>query len=231
VTSCRHEYKLDKTFVTHFSISGQNPTNLLAIVSSHGPPQPGRTLVVGIVTDNQDPNGQGRVKVKYPWLAPDQASDWARVVAVGGGPDRGIAFFPEINDEVLVGFEQGDIHHPYIIGGLWNGVDKPAIDSKKAVTGGKVQKRVIKTRVGHTVTLDDTDGGGGITIEDKSGNKIMLDTGSNALKIEVKGDASIEAQGNLTLKATGSVEIKGMGVKVDAGAGMADVKGTMVNLN
>jgi phage protein D len=236
VTSCRHEYKLDKTFVTHFSISGQNPSGLLAIVaphehghgSDHGS---GRGLVIGIVTDNDDPNGQGRVKVKYPALAPDQASDWARVVSVGGGAERGIAFIPEINDEVLVGFEQGDIHHPYVLGGLWNGVDKPAVDGKQAVTGGKVQQRVIKTRVGHKITLDDTDGGGGITIEDKSGNKVKLDTGSNALKIEVKGDASIEAQGNLKFKATGSVEISGMGVKVDGGGAMVDIKGSMVNLN
>ena len=231
VTNCRHEYRLDKTFVTHFNVSGQNPSSLLATLAPKEKAPSIHGVVVAIVTDNQDPDGLGRVKLKYPWLASDQESFWARIVIVGGGPERGIAFYPEIDDEVLVGFEHGDIHHPYVLGGLWNGVDKPAISNSDAIKSSKVQKRVIKTRVGHKITLDDDDGGGGITIEDKSGNSIVLDTGSNSLKVKVQGDVSIEAQGSMKLKATGSVEISGMGVKIDGGGGTVDVKGTMVNLN
>ena len=81
------------------------------------------------------------------------------------------------------------------------------------------------------ITLDDSDGGGGVTIEDKNGNKIMLDSGANKLTITVQGDASLKAQGNLTLEAQGQVQIKGMGVKVDGGAATVDVKGSMINLN
>jgi phage protein D len=231
VTGCRHEYRLDKSFVTNFSVSGQNSNTLLDTLKPADDSRTMRGLAVAIVTNNDDPDGLGRVKLKYPWLAADQESHWARVVSVGAGKERGIMFIPEIDDEVLVGFELGDIQHPYVLGGLWNGVDKPAEDQKKAVSGSKVQKRVIKTRVGHVIELDDTDGGGGITIKDKSGNTIQLDTGSNALKVKVQGDATIESQGNLTLKAQGSVEIKGMGVKVDGGGSTVDVKGSMVNLN
>ena len=239
VTGCRHEYGEDKGFVTHFTVSGQNPSSLLSLLAPQAPPPTNRGLVVGIVTDNNDPDSLGRVKVKYPWLAPDQASDWARVVSVGGGADRGISFLPEVNDEVLVGFEQGDIHYPYIIGGLWSGEDKPAITANDAVSSGKVQKRMIRTRVGHKITFDDTDGAGGIEILDKNQNSIKIDTGSDTLKIKVKGKVTIEAQSDVTIEtkakcnltATGSVEIKGMSAKLDGGGGTVTVKGTMVNIN
>jgi len=229
VTSALHTYSAHDGYTTRFSISGQNAVTLLSVLEPETATGSMTGLAIGIVTDNQDPDNQGRVKVKYPWLSPDHASDWARVVVPGGGDQRGIEFLPEINDEVLVGFELGDVHHPYVLGGLWNGQDKPPGDG--VVSGSKVQKRVIKSRTGHTVTLDDTDGGGGITIADKSGNQIQLDTGSNALKIKTQGDVTIEAQGNFSVKAQGQVEIDGMGVTVNGGAGTVDVKGSLINLN
>jgi uncharacterized protein involved in type VI secretion and phage assembly len=243
VTSCRHTYTTQDGYQTHFAISGHESTtlaDLLAPESGGGPASGGSGaraggrgagLVLGIVTDNQDPLKQGRVKVKYPWLSSDHSSDWARVASVGAGGGRGVQFVPEINDEVLVGFEQGDIHHPYVLGGLWNGVDAPPGDQGKAVSGGKVQQRVIQSRAGHVITLDDADGGGGITIQDKNGNVIRLDTASDALSIKVKGDASLECSGSLSLKASGNVAIQGTGVKIDGGGGMVEVKGAMITLN
>jgi uncharacterized protein involved in type VI secretion and phage assembly len=120
--------------------------------------------VVGIVTDLQDPEGQGRVKVKYPWFSEDHASFWARIAIVGGGSGRGVQFLPEVNDEVLIGFEMGDMHHPFILGGLWNGKDAPPKKTGEVVNGGKVQERLIKSRTGHLIILDDKDGAGGITV-------------------------------------------------------------------
>ena len=107
-----------------------------------------------------------------------------------------------------------------------------------AVSGGKVQQRVIATRAGHLITLDDTDGGGGITIQDKSGNTIALDSGGNKLTISIKGDATLtaqgnldlEAQGNLTLKAQSQLQIQGMSVSMQGSANV-DIKGTPINLN
>jgi uncharacterized protein involved in type VI secretion and phage assembly len=153
------------------------------------------------------------------------------VVSAGGGNQRGIEFLPEINDEVLVGFEQGDVHHPYVLGGLWNGQDKPPADKSKAVSGGKVQQRVIRSRAGHTITLDDNDGAGGITIADKNGNSILIDSGSNKLEITMQGDVEVKSQGKMSFKAQGPVEISGMGVKIDGGASTVDVKGSVINLN
>ncbi|HEY7479113.1 MAG TPA: VgrG-related protein [Gemmatimonadales bacterium] len=231
VTAARHTYSATDGYKTHFTISGQHSPTLLSLLAPGPNGTPTKGLVVGIVTDNQDPDGRGRVKVKFPWLTPDHASHWARVVSVGAGPERGIQFLPEINDEVLVGFEQDDVHHPYVLGGLWNGQDKPPLDTGKAVSGGKVQRRVIRSRTGHMVTLDDNDGGGGIKIEDAKGNTVELDTATNALNAKVQGDITLEATGSIKLKATGAVEVNGMGVKVNGGGGTVDVSGSVINLN
>lgn len=226
VTSTVHTYSSDG-YMTSFTASGLHPSTLISMLTSKEEQGGISGLVIALVTDNQDPKGYGRVKVKYPWLAEDQASDWARVVTPGGGNNRGLEFLPEINDEVLVGFELGDIQYPYVLGGLWNGKDALP---ERVTSGGQVQKRLIRSRSGHTITLDDSDGGGGVTIEDKNGNKITLDSASNKLSISVQGDASIEAQGNLTLQATGQLQLKGNGVTVDGGAGNTDVKGLNVNI-
>lgn len=236
VTSTQHVYNERQGYATHFSISGHYPSTLLSLIRQGERAMPASGLVIAIVTDNNDPKKQGRVKVKYPWLSGEHASDWARVIAPGVGDARGIEFLPEINDEVLVGFEMGDIHYPYVLGGLWNGQDKPP---KDVISGGKVKQRVIRSRAGHTITLDDGDNGGGITIEDSKGNKIVIDSSSNKMTITVKGDTSLSTQGNLSLGANGNVtieakgqmQIKGMGVKVDGGASTVDVKGSMINLN
>lgn len=228
VTSTLHVYRASQGYTTQFSISGHHPSTLFSLLTrGEEEPVTPMGLVIGIVTDNQDPDGYGRVKVKYPWLSSDHASDWARVVAPGAGTERGIEFLPEVNDEVLVGFEMGDIHCPYVLGGLWNGRDALP---KKVTSGSKVQQRIIRSRSGHMITLDDSDGGG-VTIEDKNGNKVVLDSSANKLTITVQGDASLQAQGNLTLEAQGQVQIKGMGVKLDGGASTVDVKGSVINLN
>lgn len=226
VTSTVHSYSAHG-YMTSFTISGLHPSTLISTVTRQEGHGSHSGLVIGIVTDNQDPEGYGRVKVKYPWLSDEQASDWARVVAPGGGSHRGIEFLPEINDEVLVGFELGDIHYPYVLGGLWNGKDAPP---EQVTRASQVQRRLIRSRAGHTILFDDDDTGGGITIEDKNGNKIVLDSASNTITLTVRGDASIKAQGNLALQATGQVQIKGNGVSIDGGAGNTDVKGLNVNI-
>lgn len=210
VTAATHRFTPKEGYTTQFSISGQTPSTFARLLqkdepsaSSHG------GVVIGIVTDNQDPKGWGRVKVKYPWLSAEHASDWARVVSVGGGAERGLQFLPEIDDEVLVGFELGDMHNPYVLGGLWNGKDPPPKKNQQIVSGGKVQQRIIRSRAGHTIVLDDSEGSSSITIEDKNGNTMKFESASNALSIDVKGNLTIDAKGNVTITAGGQVSIKG----------------------
>jgi phage protein D/phage baseplate assembly protein gpV len=231
VTSAAHVYRPDGGYTTHFTVSGYDPATLLGLLLPEPEPVAALGLVIGIVTDNADPEGQGRVKVRYPSLSGEHGSDWARVVVVGGGAERGVQFLPEVNDEVLVGFEMGDVHHPYVLGGLWNGQDPPPLPSAAAVRGGQVEQRVIRSRSGHRILLDDTEGGGGVTVEDRKGNRIVLDSAQSSLTIEVQGNASLKTSGNLTLEAAGQVKIQGMGVQVDGGGGTVDVKGSLINLN
>jgi uncharacterized protein involved in type VI secretion and phage assembly len=126
---------------------------------------------VAIVTSIEDPDSLGRVKVKFPWLRDDVESPWARLVSFMAGNARGAVFRPEVGDEVLVLFEHGDMRFPYVIGGLWNGRDAMPTERGADVSNNV---RLIKSRSGHTIVLDDTSGSEKITITDRSGNLVEL---------------------------------------------------------
>jgi uncharacterized protein involved in type VI secretion and phage assembly len=147
-------------------------------------------LVVGIVTNNKCPEKLGRVKVKFPWLHDQLESWWARIAYPMAGKERGYWWIPEIDDEVLVGFEHGDVRFPYIVGGLHNGVDKPPkCDDVTSTFGGteydygaygtkgrdfnedgKNDLRFIRSRSGHLLVFDDKNGSEKITLTDKTGS-------------------------------------------------------------
>jgi len=193
-------------------------------------------VVVGVVTNNQDPEGLGRVKVKFPWLSNKEESYWARVAAPMAGKERGFYFLPEVEDEVLIAFEHGDARFPYVLGALWHGKDKPPEINKD----GKNDVRLIKSRSGHVIRLDDTSGAEKIEIIDESGNnRIVIDAVNN--KIEITSDKDITlsaAKGTIKLNAQ-KIEIHSSAdTKIEAGAGMdvkaanvMNVKGSMVNIN
>lgn len=185
-------------------------------------------VVVGLVSNNKDEDGMNRVKVTFPWLSEDEESHWARVSCLMAGDQRGALFLPEVGDEVLVAFEHGDIDRPYVIGALWNGVDKPPITNGD----GKNNIRLIQSRSGHKVTLDDTDGSEKISVEDKSGkNSIVWDTASNTITITADKDILLSApQGKITLDAK-ELAIKSSGdAKVEAGGSMT-LKGSTIDIN
>lgn len=138
--------------------------------------------VVGVVTSVDDPDGLGRVKVSYPWLQDDAESPWARLVSFMAGNERGGVFRPEVDDEVLVVFEHGDMRRPYVIGALWNGQD--AMPEERGADADN-DLRLIKSRSGHTIVFDDTDGNEVLTINDKHGNTVEL----NADGVVVRSDA------------------------------------------
>jgi uncharacterized protein involved in type VI secretion and phage assembly len=180
-------------------------------------------LVVGVVTNNKDPEGVGRVKVSLPWLADGFESDWARIASPMAGAARGLYLLPEVDDEVLVGFEHGRLDSPFVLGALWNGKDKPPEKNDD----GKNDRRSFTSRSGHVIRLTDTKGEERIEILDKSGkNSVVVDTKTNTVTVSADTDVVVRAtKGKLTLAGDGGVEISaGKGdVKVSAGKGI-DVK-------
>jgi len=193
-------------------------------------------VVVGLVTNNKDPDKLGRVKVKFPWLSDADESSWARVAAPMAGNQRGAFFLPEVDDEVLVAFEHGDVRFPYVLGALWNGQDAPPLTNDD----GKNNVRMIKSRSGHVVKLNDDDGKETIEIIDKSGkNKIVIDTSKNTITVTTDKDITLSAaQGTIKLDAQ-KVEITSSdSTKLQAGStmnveasGTMTVKGATVNIN
>lgn len=190
-------------------------------------------VVVGVVTNNQDPAGLGRVKVKFPWLSDSEESFWARVATPTAGKGRGFYFLPEVEDEVLIAFEHGDARFPYVLGALWNGQDKPPEEPA-------IDRRVLKSTSGHAVVLDDTKDKERIEIIDKSGkNTIVIDTAKNTITITSDKDITLSASNGTIKFEAKKIEIKSSAeTAIEAGAGMdvkatgtMNVKGAMVNIN
>jgi uncharacterized protein involved in type VI secretion and phage assembly len=192
-------------------------------------------VAVAIVTNNKDPEELGRLKVKYPWRETEDESYWARITTFMAGNDMGGYFLPEVNDEVLVAFENGDIDHPIILGSLWSGKLKPPEKN----TSGKNDRRLIKSRSGHQVILDDTAGSEKIDIIDKSGrNLITIKTSSNTIEITSAQDINIKATGKISLecsqlelKAQATAKLESSGNMDLKASGNATLKGAIVMIN
>ena len=248
VTHTKHTYDSDDGYLTEFTISGRSPDTFTDLLSGGAGTNPGTNgnngpagVVMGIVTNNQDPQGQGRVKVKFPWLSADEESHWARVAMPMAGKDRGLFLLPEVDDEVLVMFDQGDVNHPYVIGSLWNGSDNPPLKTGQAVNGsGAVVQRIFKTRAGHTLLFDDSDDAPGIQIIDKTGNnKIIIDSKDNKLTVEIEGDVKLVTKGKLEVTAQQDIKVETQaalslkaqsGIEIEA-TGSVKIKGATVELN
>lgn len=157
-------------------------------------------LVLGIVSNNEDPDTMGRVKVKYHMLNQEVESDWCRVISIYAGTSRGSFFIPEVDDEVVLGFEYGDVNFPFVIGSVYNGVDKPPAGQDE---NKKNNLKRIRSRSGHEFTFDDTDGEEKITLVDcKEKRSIVIDVSGKKITIEaLDGDMDILVpEGTLTIK-------------------------------
>jgi phage protein D/phage baseplate assembly protein gpV len=209
VTSATHVYERGD-YKVHLSISGRHPQTVSGLLTAHETRDNGRVhgVVTGLVTNLNDPEDWGRVKVKYAWLG-EIESDWVRIAAPMAGSERGFYYLPEVNDEVLIAFEQGDVRHGYIVGSLWNGVDKPPKPISEVVSGGVVNQRIVQSRSGHTVILDDTDGAEQIIIRDKTGkNEMIINSSENSMAINVEGDFTVTAKGKITMTSTQDMSLE-----------------------
>ncbi len=177
-----------------------------------------------IVTDVQDPDNQGRVQIKLPFVEESDGGSalaWARLATMMAGGDRGTWFIPEVDDEVLVAFTAGDPRRPVVIGALWNGVDAPpeTMDSANNV-------RSVTSRSGHKLTFDDTAGAEKVELKTKGGHTFTLDDAAG-------GTVTLSHSNGATIKidAVGNIEITAnVKVKINAPAGL-DVTAAMVTVN
>lgn len=196
-------------------------------------------VAIGVVTNNRDDEGLGRVKVRYPWRE-DQESYWARMAVPMAGPERGTWFLPEVDDEVLLAFDQDDIRHPYVIGALWNGRDAPP----QTNDDGRNDIRQIRSRSGHELTFDDRDGAEKIEIRTQAGHVVRIDDTTGSQKIEVRDEGgsnkltiditagSVEIESAASLKLTSAqIDIEASGSMKLKSGGTLTIQGTLVRIN
>ncbi|MYT91166.1 VgrG-related protein [Streptomyces sp. SID8359] len=228
-TAAHHVLEPDGGYRTTVIVSA-SPDRSLAGLTGGGAPERGPRipgLAIGVVTDIREGKGQrGWVRLKFPWLDDTYVTDWVRTVQWGGNGGGGV-FSPEVNDEVLVGFEQGLLDSPYVLGGLYNGVDRPSEHDVPLVdkTSGKVNRRSLVSRSGNRLELLDTPRGpSGVRLA--SGNKrleVVLDERRNEIALTVLAPGSKRPQSSVTLSSSG--------ITLDAGTGNVEVKGRSVTIN
>ncbi|WP_411118069.1 VgrG-related protein [Streptomyces sp. 058-1L] len=228
-TAAHHVLEPDGGYRTTVIVSASPDRSLAGLTGggapSRGPRMPG--LAIGVVTDIREGKGQrGWVRLKFPWLDDTYVTDWVRTVQWGGNGGGGV-FSPEVNDEVLVGFEQGLLDSPYVLGGLYNGIDRPSEHDVPLVdkTSGKVNRRSLVSRSGNRLELLDTPRGpSGVRLA--SGNKrleVTLDERKNEIALSVFAPGSKRPQSSVTLSSSG--------ITLDAGTGNVEVKGRSVTIN
>lgn len=258
LTTTRHVF--DATgYRTTFTCSGRQERSVLGLAtlgatkgttSAAGAPVYG--VVVGVVSDNKDPEGLSRVRLVLPWLSEDYLTPWARVTQLGAGSDRGAAFLPEVGDEVLVAFDRGDTRVPYVVGQLWNGKDRSPHAGGLVDSAGKVARRVVRSRTGHELLLDEDRGiristsDEGYTLElgqqDRavtlhSDGTVTL-TGGGTVLVKGGADVQVEAATSLVLKGGTAVDISAPTISVTASASLdldggaaASLKAGLVRIN
>lgn len=232
LTSVRHDFRPQYGYRTHFTASNTSERSLFGAVQAAPDRDPRIAGVVpAVVTSVQDPDQLGRVKVKVPWLSDDYESGWCRTVHAGAGPKRGFVLLPEPDDEVLVSFAHGDLGHPYVLGGLFNGSDLPKDGWSHHVDGsnGDVSSRAWVSRTGMRVELLEKGGDESIEVSTNNGQKVLLKQTDQRIQIISGGPVEITAQQDVKVEAQANVSVKGQQVEVTGMAGVT-IKGPMVNV-
>jgi phage protein D/phage baseplate assembly protein gpV len=225
LTGVQHVYGGQSPYVTRFVCGGKEPAGLADLLAGGGERATWVSPVVGLVTNCDDPLKLGRVKVKFPTLTDDDESAWARVVAPGAGPDRGLQAIPEVGDEVLVGFELGDTRRPYVLGGLWSQQDSPP--DGDAVTGGQVARRSWHSRTGHRVELQD-DAPATVTVATGEADCRLVLNGDDSL---LRGERKLTIEGaDITIRADRTLTLDAARVEITASSDVT-VSGTPIKLN
>ncbi|WP_083745508.1 type VI secretion system tip protein VgrG [Variovorax sp. KK3] len=234
VTGVRHDFDTLKGWKTHLQFGGVDPDpalrERLQRRRSADLLAPTAGLQVGVVTDNEDPDGEFRVRVRLPLVNGGDDGVWARVAAADAGDQRGLFFRPEIGDEVLLGFLDEDPRHPVVLGMLHSSAKaaplRPSNDNHQkgytsrsgiALTFDDGKKSLtLATPGGNTLVLDDDSGG--ITISDRNGNKITMS--SQGIAIESATALSLKAKTEMKLDSVAGTDVKSAGVVKVAGSAL-----------
>lgn len=249
VTKSRHVFD-NGEYQTHFECTGRRELSLHTLAGGSGggtmpaadavaASLPG--LMVGIVTNNRDPDDLGRVKVKLPAISADEETGWMRVIQLGAGGQRGFFVLPEVNDEVVVAFEHGDIRRGYVLGGVWNGVDKPEQPSATGAARDSVEKRSFTSSKGHFLLFSDktgdefvqlatTDGKFSLKLaQDADGGTILVES-NNKITINSKSDVAIKSDSKLTIESATELLLKSQKVTIQAQGGDTMLEGLNVKV-
>ncbi|MEV4312489.1 VgrG-related protein [Actinocrispum sp. NPDC049592] len=229
VTTVEHTYGSDRPYVTRFTCGAKESDGLVDMLGGGGTAnrQEHRgwgSLVVGVVTNNDDKESQARVKVKFPTLSEDESA-WARVATIGAGASRGIEWLPEVGDEVLVGFENDDKARPIVLGGLWGRKDKPP--EAKPVGDGKVKQRIMASRKDNRITLIDDPKTSIVVKLGDAECQLVLEKDESKLTGEKK--LVISAQ-QIELKADQKLSLSAQNVEITAKSGLT-ASGKPIKLN
>jgi uncharacterized protein involved in type VI secretion and phage assembly len=240
LTSVTHLYG-GGDYRTKFSISGRHPRTLTDVMR----PKPDRDwgangLVIGLVTNNDDPEQLGRVRVKFPQLGDTIEGTWARIATPGAGDARGMLFLPKPGDEVVVAFEHGDKRRPVVLGALFNGRDKPSdrmlengprgaawvVHTEEDAEFQFEKQFVISAKEHMQLTIERGGGAGDVAVE--ADDKIEVKAGST-ITIEGQGDVTLKSTAGINVEATGQLQLKGATVDINGTAGVT-VKGAIINI-
>jgi uncharacterized protein involved in type VI secretion and phage assembly len=234
-----HVYTESKGFTTSFRISGQSTRGIVDAIRPVEKTDWAGSIVLGVVTNNSDPDGLGRVKVKFPTLGDTLESWWARIASPSAGKDRGLLMMPIPGDEVLVAFEHGDARRPYVLGSVWNGKSKPGdlvqkdgslvIQSDKQVQ--MKAKEPISVKGDKELTIETTG-----KIAQKTSNHLALEASQDAnlkamkVAINANADITLNANASITIKAAGKVSVEAGGMLTLKSSGVVQVSGTAIKL-
>lgn len=253
VTESVHDFAAGTGYTTTVVVSNASDRSLLGVATGALAAAPGGSgatggagrmtgVVSALVSDIDDPSQLGRVRLTFPHLSEDYVSGWARTVHAGAGAKRGAVILPEVGDEVLVAFEAGRFDRPFVLGGLYNGVDEPAGGWASVQQRGEVVRRSFTSRTGMNLVFTEEPGTETLEVSTSGGAQrvTLTQTGQRGIEIISEGpvlvtaktDATITAdQGRLAvsaasvdLTATGAVRIEGATVSVK-GSGAAEVEG------
>ncbi len=227
VTEVEHIFRPSIGFVTRFESGDRRPTTMVdtlggltaagAGVAYAGPAHFRGGVTVGVVTNNKDDDKMGRVKVRFPGMSEEVQTGWARVVSIGGGSKRGSVWIPEVDDEVLIGFEGGDARQPVVIGGLFG--NKSTMPETK-IEGGMVQSRALTSRLGHVLSfLDGSEPSEQAVEVVLAGQKHKIHLGKDQVLVSVPGGVPVKItneQATVEFDKQGNIKMEGMAITINA---------------